>query len=403
MSTFIRAHRAQRSLQASNSEVQTRQIARQGYLPTLDGWRAIAIIAVVFHHDWIDSLGPLNTKWLYNYGWFGVDIFFAISGLLICSRLLEEEKMQGHIHLRKFYIRRAFRILPPAITYLAVIGALGLASAIPVARKEWLSALFFCRNISQLSETLGYRGWYTGHFWSLAVEEHFYLILPAFLVFTPKRWRLTIMTAMALLFAAWRLYFLPFKLWHATLNRTDMRLDELWVPAIFAILLTVAGPRRILEAIARFWVVPAAVLIYLLISSRFRAVAGLVGYAGMPLILLGTVLRPSSYLGRFLELSPLRWVGRVSYSIYLWQELFFTGHFLQSFGLSSLFAYWPIRYICLVACASASYYFVEKPLMKIGHRLAPPPTPGRIDTETQVAGIEAHGYPTIKIPALDPR
>ena len=82
-----------------------------------------SVIAVIFHHDKLLHFGALSSLWIYYYGGYGVTIFFAISGLLICSRLLEEERVQGRIHLQKFYIRRAFRILPAAVACLGVIGA----------------------------------------------------------------------------------------------------------------------------------------------------------------------------------------------------------------------------------------------------------------------------------------
>jgi peptidoglycan/LPS O-acetylase OafA/YrhL len=61
---------------------------KAGYMPTLDGWRAVAILSVIFYHDALHSIGRFSTLWLYEYGRLGVDVFFAISGLLICSRLL---------------------------------------------------------------------------------------------------------------------------------------------------------------------------------------------------------------------------------------------------------------------------------------------------------------------------
>jgi peptidoglycan/LPS O-acetylase OafA/YrhL len=89
--------------------------AVRGYLPTLDGWRAIAVLCVILFHDSLHSYGVLSTAWFHEHGSFGVDIFFGISGLLICSRLLEEEDKYGRISLRRFYVRRAFRILPPLL------------------------------------------------------------------------------------------------------------------------------------------------------------------------------------------------------------------------------------------------------------------------------------------------
>ena len=105
----------------------TRQ--KTGYMPTLDGWRAIAILSVIFFHDslHLHALGVFSTRWLYEYGDLGVDLFFAISGLLICSRLLDEERINGKIHLRGFYVRRGFRILPPVFLYLGVISILSVA------------------------------------------------------------------------------------------------------------------------------------------------------------------------------------------------------------------------------------------------------------------------------------
>src|SRR5580698_4073479 len=92
-----------------------------GYLPTLDGWRTIAILSVMFCHDSVHRLGPISTAWLHEHGNLGVDVFFAISGFLICSRLIIEEDTQGVISRRNFYIRRAFRILPAAAVFLAAL------------------------------------------------------------------------------------------------------------------------------------------------------------------------------------------------------------------------------------------------------------------------------------------
>jgi peptidoglycan/LPS O-acetylase OafA/YrhL len=87
------------------------------YLPTLDGWRALSIALVVLHHSQLDLTVPLFgplLQWLSNVGEVGVEIFFAISGLLICSRLLDEEARTKSINVKAFYLRRCFRILPAA-------------------------------------------------------------------------------------------------------------------------------------------------------------------------------------------------------------------------------------------------------------------------------------------------
>src|SRR5271166_3415100 len=114
------------------------------YIPTLDGWRAIAILLVMLHHDIVHRLGPFNTTWGYEHGLVGVDVFFAISGILICTLLLEEEKQTGGIDLRSFYIRRAFRILPPAFLYLFGLGLLWLFHLTThLTGREMIESVFF--------------------------------------------------------------------------------------------------------------------------------------------------------------------------------------------------------------------------------------------------------------------
>ena len=162
--------------------------AKQGYLPTLDGWRAIAILAVILDHivTWQFRYAHPTLFKFTRTGPNGVSLFFAISGFLICSRLLEEENATGKISLRGFYIRRASRIVPAALTYLLVIGLLGFAGYILVSPWDWWSSVLFFRNY--LPPDMISRGWggYTMHYWSLAVEEHFYLLWPGLLVFVGR-------------------------------------------------------------------------------------------------------------------------------------------------------------------------------------------------------------------------
>jgi peptidoglycan/LPS O-acetylase OafA/YrhL len=350
---------------------------KSGYLPTLDGWRAVAILTVVLFHDAPHSFGPFNTDWFQVHGISGVDIFFGISGLLICSRLLEEEAKRGEISLKQFYVRRAFRILPPALCYLIVLGTLGLAGILPLIPKEWFASLLFYRNYTRFSTVSGHMDWYSGHFWSLAVEEHFYLILPSVLVLAPRRWRIPVLTTMVTVVALWRIYRQQTRPWIFLLEHTDTRLDALLVPAIMAILLTNPRFRTILISIAKFWPVPAIVFIYLVSSGKFPTFTPLAQCFLIPIVLTGTVVYPNGYVARFLESLPLRWIGRISYSLYLWQQMFFNGHFFPWFKPLGLLQSFPMRWLMLFGLASASYYLIEKPSIKLGQRLAAPATQGR--------------------------
>ncbi len=228
---------------------------KSAYLPTLDGWRAISILAVIFHHDSVHSLGPFSTRWLYVFGYSGVDVFFAISGILICSRLLDEERIDGSIYFGRFYIRRFFRILPPAILYLLVISSLAAFAIIPVSFGEVLESLFFCRNYPSI---LGWGqatqvGWYTGHFWSLAIEEQFYFIFPALIAFCSKRFRIAVLGSLALLIAVHRDIALNARPWELISRHPDVRLDSLVVPALFAVLASNPRIRVLLRGFLRFW------------------------------------------------------------------------------------------------------------------------------------------------------
>ncbi len=348
----------------------------RGYLPTLDGWRAIAVLSVILFHDSLHSYGALSTGWFHDYGSIGVDIFFGISGLLICSRLLEEEDKYGRISLKRFYVRRGFRILPPLLCYLLCAGLLALVGVIPLAAKEWFASLFFCRNYSFFSQVPGHNDWYTGHFWSLAVEEHFYLLLPGLLVFVPRRWRIPALLALAMCVEIWRAYRQQTQPWLFLFQHTDIRLDALLIPALCAILLAKPWWHRVLATTARFWPVLAVLTVYLITTDHVPVVTRLGESFLIPLVLLGTVLYPGGIAARFLELAPLRWIGRLSYSLYLWQQMFFTGHYFSPLGPWQRF---PLNWLLLFGVAAASYYCVERPLMKLGHRLAPPATPGRDD------------------------
>jgi peptidoglycan/LPS O-acetylase OafA/YrhL len=339
---------------------------------------------VILYHDSLHSVGPFSTGWFHNFGSFGVDIFFGISGFLICSRVLEEEQKYRHISLQGFYVRRAFRILPPLVCYLLCAALLAGLGVIPVAAKEWFASLLFVRNYSFFSQVPGHIDWYTGHFWSLAVEEHFYLLLPGLLVFVPKRWRVASLLAIAVSVEIWRAYRQQTQPWLFLFQHTDTRLDALLIPAVFAILMTKPRWNRILAATAKFWLVAGVLVVYLISTDRFPIFSRLAESFLVPLMLLGTMLYPAGLIARFLELGLLKWIGRLSYSLYLWQQLFFTGHFYKPLGIWQSF---PLNWLLLFACAAGSYYLVERPTMKLGRRLAPPATPGRADTEVNPVAL----------------
>src|ERR1700738_4267259 len=126
-------------------------MSRENHLPTLDGWRGLAVIGVILYHGREEFYGvnSLPVR-LAAHCYLGVDLFFAISGFLICGLLLREYEETADISLRRFYIRRCFRILPPYYASLAAICAAGAFLALPLNFAEVPGCLLFYRNYMPL-------------------------------------------------------------------------------------------------------------------------------------------------------------------------------------------------------------------------------------------------------------
>ena len=304
---------------------------RDRSIPTLDGWRALAVIWVCcYHGNTILFLpgGILPNRFIRGVstqGELGVEMFFGLSGFLITTRLIRERKRSGEVSLGSFYLRRAFRILPAALAYLAVVAALAAEGLIPrLSHHEMTSALFFWRNY-------GPRGQATGHYWSLALEEHFYFLWPAAFCFISNERRLRkLAIGVALGIAVWRTIDTHFQIAHSIFPlipawefRTDLRLDSiLWgcivalsMPSVEIAIARVGGLRAQICAAFAF-IVFAGLRLF---KVPFAA-AGLA--ATIPLMIAATVAAPT-VISRVLDRSPLRFIGRMSYSLYLWQQLFF--------------------------------------------------------------------------------
>ena len=321
----------------------------------------------------------------------GVSLFFAISGFLICSRLLEEDRACGRISLRGFYIRRGCRILPPALFYLIVIGAFSMCGLIIVSPWDWWSSVLFFRNYMPPSWIS--RGWggYTIHYWSLAVEEHFYLLWPAALVFFGKARARWFALSLAVTVALWRTWDLHHHWFDRLIPgllfgcRTDTRLDALLMGCVAALVLDDDSTR--FAFIHRFkpwmwWLCVAgyavAQLVYLSQQSRSYS---LFESALLPLVVVGTVYGPKTFVTVLLESGGMKWIGRLSYSLYLWQQLFSVSQTGSNF---SVLQKPPLATAMIFLCAWLSYRFIERRFIRWGHRLAPPLTEGRDDLVNQV-------------------
>jgi peptidoglycan/LPS O-acetylase OafA/YrhL len=331
-------------------------------------------------HDQLHRFGPFSTQWFKdNGGGRGVMLFFALSGLLICSRMLQEEQVRGAIDLKGFYIRRFCRIQPAALLYLGVIFVLMSLGVLVSHFNDLLSSLFFLRNYVHPHPVE--ESWYTAHFWSLSIEEHFYLFLPGFLVLI-RRFRMAILVAMAIGLEICRARFVGSAI---ASFQTDLEAATIVLSAAVAVFLTQPGAHawclRWLQPWVAFTITGCIWVGIELHHGRFDHAALVCTF---PLLVVSTMLHPRSLPGRMLEFAPLKFIGLVSYSLYLWQQMFLITSFnvpASKWGvLVALQTTW-LRYFALFGIAIASYYLLERPLMRLGHRLAKPATPGRDDLE----------------------
>jgi peptidoglycan/LPS O-acetylase OafA/YrhL len=377
--------------------VRTQTIARAtGYLPSFDGWRAVAILCVLMTHDLPWVVGDHSNAAFKDEGGYGVALFFAISGILITTRILEEERIVGRFDIRRFYIRRFFRIQPVAIFYLALIAALMIFHVIHDHWFFWLGAMFMFENFLAHPWLLPV-SFFVRHFWSLAVEEHFYILLSLLLLILRKS-RLTVLTAI------WFTLFVLAKIGagrgfydpaHSSL-RTYWQLDFLIFAAMAALVLQRPGVKK---WAVRYWKPWTAFVVTIAIVCLHRwSVSvrhaepdpfslmgwmnelGLISQFFFTLWVVATMLHPQSWTTWLLELPPLRFIGRLSYSIYIWHLLFFfriepATHITNPVLLA--LSGRPMKYIAAFGVSALSYYVLEKPMMRLGHRLAPPATPGR--------------------------
>jgi peptidoglycan/LPS O-acetylase OafA/YrhL len=367
---------------------------KSGYLPSLDGWRAIAVLGVLAVHD--ASFGSVIHKnvGFAGLGGYGVNLFFAISGVLVSTRILQDEQAWGVFRVKDFYLRRLFRIQPAAIFYLAFIAFLNLAH---LTHERWSAlsgGLFMYQNYLYNANDASTSWLLTGHFWTLAVEEHFYLLLSLFFLLFRKN-RAFWMAAILLLLKIAQHWVRAHHMFNeaTSLRRTFWQIHFLIFPALLAILLRNQSVRQAALKFLQPWAAFTATLaVYVGLALRHHVhnEAGiwfLLNNDLSPLLyafgvwVIATMLHPQSFTTRFLELLPLRFLGRLSYSLYLWHVAFFLADVpgITGSGALHFLGSRPMRYVAAFGAALLSYYWVEKPLIRLGHKIAPAATPGHRD------------------------
>jgi peptidoglycan/LPS O-acetylase OafA/YrhL len=274
----------------------------------------VAILLVLSYHCFTHPSG----------GFYGVDLFFVLSGFLITSLLLDERARTGGIDLRAFYIRRARRLLPALFAFLVVVAPF-LAARPSTLVRDLAAVLLYATNIVRAGDSHGLP--LIGHLWSLAEEEQFYVVWPALMLLVLRRWPRRFVPFLGATLIALvgyrtglllsgashqRLYFAP-----------DTHADPLIVGCLLAAL---ARTRRL---VVPGWVAIAATAtlgLLAVVSTPYAAWSLALGLPAVSLasaVIIAAAANTGSLLARLLTCRPLVWLGLISYSLYIWQQLVF--------------------------------------------------------------------------------
>ena len=349
-------------------------------IPSLDGLRAISILLVVALHT-IQRYGASHhvaTAWfaLFN-GSAGVFIFFEISGFLITTLLLKEDAKRGSVSLKGFYLRRAFRILPPLYLYVGVIVLLGLLGHFHVAPIDVVGSAFFFHNL------VGGGTWALEHLWSISVEEQFYLVWPFVLIYCLRCKGLAARYAAAKFPAAIILLspFLRVALYMTgnpalkVASISYLRFDFIMFGCLVALLQNTPRFEALYQACTRFWWAPPAVMLLCnALSARFQNYFDLtVGFTingfAIAMFLLWSTRNAQSVVGRFLNSWGMAKIGVLSYSIYLWQTLFLHEGNQSVFARVPWLGTFPGNWLGFLLAGAGSYYIVEQPSLRWRDRM----------------------------------
>jgi len=347
-------------------------LAGSSRIPSLDGLRAVSVMMVMVFHAFSGGAYPrviTAAVGVIGDGGLGVFTFYIISGFLITTLLLREERRSGRIRLTHFYVRRAFRILPAYYVFLLGVGLLTLCGRVIVNPKEILQCATFTRMYF-----FGSRSDYLGHTWSLCAEEHFYLIWPAMLVLATRR--------STILFGLVVIVLGPFVRWyeltpsHGALHRMAYifgwaSFDILMMGSLPAIFWSSPKFKSLLSRAFRFRMHLALPVAALIIDSPLlnagaepriiQAIASTVRGLAAAIVVFYCVTHHRGAVGRILDVGWIKKIGLISFSVYLWQQIFLL-RLLPRHVVNSNVA---VNFAIVMAIGFASYYFIELPFLRL--------------------------------------
>jgi peptidoglycan/LPS O-acetylase OafA/YrhL len=346
--------------------------ATKGHIQGLNGLRCLSIMIVIFGHFFLGEYSGISS--------LGVYIFFVISGFLITRLLLAEAKETGEVKIGAFYCRRFLRLFPVLIVYMIAVVAFARMYSIPTPLVEIASVfLYFVNYLKSYYELAGTQHVLPiGVLWSLSVEEHFYLIAPLFIAFvraSPGK-VLAFATVMIVVPLAIRIgYVLQWPEWSNT-NRiymgSETRFDSIAYGVFLAAICEFRPEGRIRRAISSPHALVAGVALFALSTIiRDDFFRDTLRYSmrsiGALLIVAPLVFSPRlGWLQDMANSPPADWIGRLSYSLYIWHGAawFFLSNLGMTKAVLTSFAELGVTFVLAVA----SYYLVEMPVLRWRNR-----------------------------------
>lgn len=341
------------------------QVLQNSYLPSLDGLRGVAIIMVVLSHLVNTSRFYYDT--VFN-GHLGVLVFFVLSGFLITTLCIKEKVITKDISLKNFYIRRVLRIFPVAYLFILVVIILNYFFKLGISYINFIGTALYLINFTSYFRKY-YHTYFTGHFWSLSVEEQFYLMMPIIL---KKNFRLYLWIVLIIVFVIPG--FICLQYYFTSLNYIVfyvithylIKFHAIAVGCLFSVLTFkysfhksfVSRNKVIFNILAIFLMLYLGYTDFFSLRDVLTGVACsfLIGY-----ILVSNIADAKDFIFRFLNSKYLKIVGTLSYSIYIWQEIFTS----NDDRLPAFMVKFPSNIICIIIVSCLSYYFYERFFLKL--------------------------------------
>lgn len=328
----------------------------------IDGWRFWAVSAVIVSHLIAHSQYHSTMDAMVNIegiGLLGVEVFFFISGFVICSTLIKEFKELGFISIRAFYTRRCFRILPPLWIYLLGISVAAAYGLIEFDVDETWVSVFFVSNLSELFRV----HWFVGHTWSLSYEEQFYIVFPiVFLIAYRANRKLWFLFALAF-FPVFSL--LCYSLGLETAAGFFRFFDFMLWGVVFAIYKdAIAKKLLLLKPTAPILMCLLMVLISITPANKFSTSLSVFLLPPLVAITVTSTVLNESLIDDYLTNRAVCYLGRASFGIYLWQQVATARYDGAGFGFYFLAISGMVLYVVF------QYEFFEKRLIMAGSRVS---------------------------------